>query len=345
MMIPNADFKPYFSNPLFSDATIIYYTESLSPVHLPVHRLILAQHSSFFKAAFTLPFAESSPSSSCSSSSPSSSSSSMSSSPSPSPPSPSTSSSPSSSPPTTTTNKPTITLHHDPPAALLSSLAWCYGHSLYHRHSSSSSSSSDSSSSSSSLETSLVYKDLISTPLTPSETQSIFSLLLHLVQVYVVADKYDIPGLREEVLTRWDRLAGLVVLSRMGEGGMLEEVVGVGVLEKILGAVMGLSGRDRLRRRVMGGLAREVCTATEWKGGMGKGMGKGTIGKGIMGEKGRKKGIEGKEWEMEEVERIVRGAVFKVRTVGMGKEWKREFMRALKREVRRVVKGRMRGVM
>ncbi|EGO54885.1 hypothetical protein NEUTE1DRAFT_125004 [Neurospora tetrasperma FGSC 2508] len=193
-----------------------------------------------------------------------------------------------------------ITLHDDDPDALVSAIRWCYGHSLYRLDGDDE------------LETQLAYKDLITMKFTAEEERQIAGLLLHLMRVYVVADKYDLGRLREEVVVHYERLAPLVLLHKQG---MFEEMVEV---------VYGLGKGDKLRRRFMGDVAGEVYPVVA----------------GTDSEKERnKKGVKGeKEWELEEVERVVRGCVFKVRTVGLGREWKKEFMRDMKREVRREVK-------
>lgn len=159
--------------------------------------------------------------------------------------------------------------------------------------------------------------------LTTEEEQAIAGLLLHLMRVYVVADKYDIAALRAEVLVHYERLAPLLVLHKQAQQENFEEMVDV-----IYGT--GLDSADRLRKKFMGDVVREVYPLS----GTGR---KGRVPKDVLRSR------RGVDWEMEEVERIVRSCVFKVRTVGMGREWKREFMRDMKREVRREVKRRWRG--
>ncbi|KAK3503236.1 hypothetical protein B0T13DRAFT_394127 [Neurospora crassa] len=187
-----------------------------------------------------------------------------------------------------------ITLHDDDPDALVSAIRWCYGHSLYRLDGDDE------------LETQLAYKDLITMRFTAEEERQIAGLLLHLMRVYVVADKYDLGRLREEVVVHYERLAPLVLLHKQGMFGEMVEVV------------YGLGKGDKLRRRVMGGVAREMYRLG--------------AGKDIENIKVSKKG---NDWELEEVEKVVRASLFKVRTVGMGREWKKEFMRDMKREVRR----------
>ncbi|EAA27116.2 hypothetical protein GE21DRAFT_9561 [Neurospora crassa] len=190
-----------------------------------------------------------------------------------------------------------LTLHDDDPDALVSAIRWCYGHSLYQLDGDDE------------LETQLAYKDLITMKFTAEEEQQIAGLLLHLMRVYVVADKYDLGRLREEVVVHYERLAPLVLLHKQG---MFEEMVEV---------VYGLGKGDKLRRRFLGDVAREVYPVA--------------AGKDFKNDKMLKKG---NDWELEEVEKVVRASIFKVRTVGMGREWKKEFMRDMKREVRREVK-------
>lgn len=214
----------------------------------------------------------------------------------------------SSSDPDHLNQKPTIHLHGDDPDALLSVIRWCYGHTLYQLDGDDD------------LETQLAYKDLITLSFTAEEEQAIAGLLLHLMKVYVMADKYDIPALREEVLVHYDRLAPLLVLHKLPLD-MFE-----GMVDVIYGT--GLGKGNKLRKKFMGDLAGEVCPADGEKEGK---------------ERMKKVLRMGNDWEMEEVEKTVREGVFKVRSVGMGREWKREFMRDVKRKVRRVVKRRWRG--
>ncbi|KAJ4362141.1 hypothetical protein N0V85_009370 [Neurospora sp. IMI 360204] len=198
----------------------------------------------------------------------------------------------------------TIALHDDDPDALVSAIRWCYGHSLYQLEGDQE------------LETQLAYKDLITMRFTAEEEQQIAGLLLHLMRVYAVADKYDIEKLREEVVVHYKRLAPLVVMHKQQD-----------VFEEMAEVVYRLGKGDKLRKRFMGDVAREVYPVAVEK------------------ERHVKKVLRmGNDWELEEVEKVVRASIFKVRLVGMGREWKKEFMRDMKREVRREVKKRWRGL-
>lgn len=183
----------------------------------------------------------------------------------------------------------------------MSAIRWCYGHSLYRLDGDDE------------LETQLAYKDLITMKFIAEEEQQIAGLLLHLMRVYVVADKYDLGRLREEVVVHYKRLAPLVLLHKQG---MFEDMVDV---------VYGLGKGDKLRRRFMGDVAGEAYPVAAGKDFRDNQMSK-----------------RGNDWELEEVEKIVRASIFKVRTVGLGREWKKEFMRDMKREVRKEVKKRWR---
>ncbi|KAK3343295.1 hypothetical protein B0H65DRAFT_470888 [Neurospora tetraspora] len=202
---------------------------------------------------------------------------------------------------------PLITLHDDDPDALVSAIRWCYGHSLYQIESDEE------------METQLAYKDLITMRFTSEEERQVAGLLGHFMRVYGVADKYDIARLREEVVSHYERLAPLVVMHKQEEG----------VFEDMVEVVYGLGKGDKLRKRFLGGVAREVYPLVAGKDSK---------------ERVKKVLRMGNDWELEEVERVVRGCIFKIRTVGMGKEWKKEFMRDVKRKVRREVKKRWRGV-
>ncbi|KAK1777204.1 hypothetical protein QBC45DRAFT_470258 [Copromyces sp. CBS 386.78] len=276
----NLDFTPYFNSSLFSDATVAYYNNKHAKGGDKRHLPVHRLILSLQSPFFASAFTlpfSESQPSSCSSSNPDH----------------------------DLNPKPTITLHDDDPDALVSAIRWCYGHSLYQLDGDDE------------LETQLAYKDLITMRFTSDEEQAIAGLLLHLMRVYVVADKYDIRKLRDEVLVHYHRLAPLVQLHK--QEGFFEEMVGV-----VYGT--GLGKGDKLRKRLMGDVAREVYRLSE--------------GKDSSRERVKKVLRMGNDWEWEEVERIVRGCVYKVRSVGMGREWKREFMRDVKREVRRVVKRR-----
>ena len=211
----------------------------------------------------------------------------------------------------------TITLHDDDPVALFSAIRWCYGHSLYQLDGDED------------LETTLAFRDLIAMGFTQEEEQAISGLLLHLMRVYVVADKYDIEKLRGEVLVHYDRLAPLLQLHKL-DGQIFEQMVEVVYQPP---STSTNNKGNKLKAKFLRDLVGEIYPVTP-----GKNSRETERVKKMRAKKTGKKN----DRELQEVERIVRSCIFKIRTVGIGKEWKREFMRDVKREVRREVKKRCR---